>query len=72
MDGFQKRLNSSVRLRLSFWLSLTILLTAIAAGVTSFVASFDEALRLQDDVLLRQACSLSQGTNLWTSWAEAS
>ncbi|MGM9490895.1 ATP-binding protein [Ideonella sp. YS5] len=57
MDGFQKRLNSSVRLRLSFWLSLTILLTAIAAGVTSFVASFDEALRLQDDVL-RQVASL--------------
>jgi two-component system, OmpR family, sensor kinase len=63
MDGFQKRLNSSVRLRLSFWLSLTILLTAIAAGVTSFVASFDEALRLQDDVL-RQVASLVERQHL--------
>lgn len=57
MDGLQGRLKNSVRVRLSFWLSLTILLTAIATGVFSFAAAFDQALRLQDDVL-RQVASL--------------
>ncbi|MFT4040912.1 MAG: ATP-binding protein, partial [Thermomicrobiales bacterium] len=51
MDGFKQRLRDSVQLRLSLWLSLTILAIAVVAGLFSFVAAFDEANELQDDVL---------------------
>lgn len=51
MDGFKQHLRDSVQLRLSVWLSLTILAIAVVAGIFSFVAAFDEANELQDDVL---------------------
>ena len=51
MDGLKKRLNSSIRLQLSFFLSLAIFVVAIAAGVFSFLSAFDEAHELQDDTL---------------------
>lgn len=51
MDGFKRRLNESVQLKLSFTLSLAILVVAIVAGVFSFLSAFDEAHELQDDVL---------------------
>lgn len=51
MDGFQKRLNESVQLKLSFTLSLAILVVAIVAGSFSFLSALDEAHELQDDVL---------------------
>ena len=57
MDGFKSRLNESVQLKLSFTLSLAILLAAIVAGVFSFLSAFDEAHELQDDVL-RQVAQL--------------
>lgn len=57
MDGTKKRLNESVQLKLSFTLSLTILLVAIVAGAFSFLSAFDEAHELQDDVL-RQVAQL--------------
>ncbi|QCP53474.1 two-component sensor histidine kinase [Trinickia violacea] len=57
MDGFKRRLSESVQLRLSFGLSLAILLVAIVAGVISFATAFDEAHELQDDVL-RQVAAL--------------
>ncbi|MDE1998087.1 MAG: two-component sensor histidine kinase [Burkholderiales bacterium] len=57
MDGFKRRLNESVQLRLSFTLSLAILVVAIVAGVFSFLSAFDEAHELQDDVL-RQVAQL--------------
>lgn len=57
MDGFKSRLNESVQLKLSFTLSLAILLAAIVAGVFSFLSAFDEAYELQDDVL-RQVAQL--------------
>lgn len=57
MDGFKKRLNESVQLKLSFTLSLAILVVAIVAGVFSFLSAFDEAHELQDDVL-RQVAQL--------------
>lgn len=63
MDGLQKRLNSSVRLKLSFWLSLAILAMAVVAGVLSFMAAFGEALRLQDNVL-RQVATLADQQHL--------
>ncbi|MFZ6725917.1 ATP-binding protein [Undibacterium sp. MH2W] len=57
MDGFKKRLNESVQLKLSFSLSLAILLIAVVAGIFSFVSAFDEAHELQDD-MLRQVAAL--------------
>jgi two-component system, OmpR family, sensor kinase len=57
MDGFKKRLKDSIQLRLSFSLSLAILVVAIVAGIFSFAAAFDEAHELQDDVL-RQVAAL--------------
>lgn len=57
MDGLQKRLNESVQLKLSFTLSLAILVVAAAAGIFSFLSAFDEAHELQDDVL-RQVAQL--------------
>jgi two-component system OmpR family sensor kinase len=57
MDGLKRRLNESVQLKLSFTLSLAILMVAIVAGVFSFLTAFDEAHELQDDVL-RQVAQL--------------
>ncbi|MCL6486080.1 sensor histidine kinase [Janthinobacterium sp. PSPC2-1] len=51
MDGFKKRLNESVQFKLSFSLSLAILLIALVAGIFSFLSAFDEAHELQDDML---------------------
>ena len=57
MDGFKRRLNDSIQLKLSFSLSLAILVIAVVAGVFSFVSAFDEAHELQDDTL-RQVAAL--------------
>jgi two-component system OmpR family sensor kinase len=57
MDGLKRRLNESVQLKLSFTLSLAILVVAVVAGVFSFLSAFDEAHELQDDVL-RQVAQL--------------
>ncbi|SAK95471.1 integral membrane sensor signal transduction histidine kinase [Caballeronia catudaia] len=57
MDGLKRRLNESVQLKLSFSLSVAILVVAIVAGVFSFLSAFDEAHELQDDVL-RQVAQL--------------
>jgi two-component system OmpR family sensor kinase len=57
MEGFKKRLKESVQLRLSFSLSLAILVVAMVAGIFSFVSAFDEAHELQDD-MLRQVAAL--------------
>ncbi|MGK5081532.1 ATP-binding protein [Janthinobacterium sp. HLX7-2] len=51
MDGFKKRLNESVQFKLSFSLSLAILVIALVAGIFSFLSAFDEAHELQDDML---------------------
>lgn len=57
MDGFKRQLRESIQLRLSFWLSLAIIVVAIVAGVFSFATAFDEAHELQDDTL-RQIAAL--------------
>jgi two-component system OmpR family sensor kinase len=57
MDGFKKRLNESIQLKLSFSLSVVILVVAVAAGIFSFVSAFDEAHELQDNTL-RQIAAL--------------
>jgi len=51
MDGFKRRLNESVQLRLSIALSLAILVVAIVTGIFAFVSAFDEALEIQDNSL---------------------
>ena len=55
MDGFKNRLNASIQLKLSLYLSLAIVMVALLAGGLSFVAAFDEAHELQDDTLQQVA-----------------
>ena len=57
MDGFKRRLNASLQLKLSFSLSLAILGVAVVAGIFSFVSALHEAHDLQDDTL-RQIATL--------------
>lgn len=55
MDGFQRRLRESVQFRLSLALSVTILIVALLASVFAFVASYQEALEMQDNTLKQVA-----------------
>jgi hypothetical protein len=48
MDGVKRRLGQSLQLRLSIWLAIAVLLSAVAAGVFSFKAAFHEANEIQD------------------------
>ena len=57
MDGFQRKMMRSLQFRLSMWLTLVILVVALAAGSFSFVSAFDEAIELQDNQL-RQMTAL--------------
>jgi two-component system OmpR family sensor kinase len=57
MDGFKRRLNASLQLKLSFSLSLAILVVAVVAGIFSFASALHEAHELQDDTL-RQIATL--------------
>lgn len=70
MDGLKRRLNESVQLKLSFTLSLSILLAALVAGVFSFASALNEAHELQDD-LLRQIAHLMDRQHLVASPANA-
>ncbi|TAJ77968.1 MAG: two-component sensor histidine kinase [Gallionellaceae bacterium] len=60
MDGFKKRLNTSLQFRLSFMLALSILGIALVAGAFSFVSAYNEAHELQDDVLRQVAALVAQ------------
>jgi len=55
MDGVKGRMSHSIRLRLSVWLSVVIVGVAVAAGLFSFTNAYEEALRLQDAMLLQVA-----------------
>ena len=68
MDGLQGRLRHSIRWRLSLWLSVAILVMALAAGALSFAGAYNEAHETQDQVL-RQVASLlrHQGSALLES-----
>ncbi|HEY1885906.1 MAG TPA: hypothetical protein VGG86_07615 [Roseiarcus sp.] len=44
-------MSRSLQFRLSLWLSLTIVLVAVAAGFLSVPSAFNEAIELQDDQL---------------------
>jgi two-component system OmpR family sensor kinase len=60
MDGFKRRLNESIQLKLSFFLSLAIFVVAVVAGTFSFVSALDEAHELQDDTLRQVAALFDQ------------
>jgi two-component system OmpR family sensor kinase len=55
MDGVQRQVGRSLQWRLSAWLALVILLSAVAAGVFAFQAAFHEANEIQDGQLLEVA-----------------
>lgn len=55
MDGFKKRLNDSVQLRLSITLSLAILAVAILAGFFAFISAINETHEMQDETLRQVA-----------------
>jgi two-component system OmpR family sensor kinase len=51
MDGVERRVGQSLQLRLSKWLAIAVLLSAVGAGVFSFKAAFHEANEIQDQQL---------------------
>lgn len=55
MDGFKRHVNDSLQRRLSFGLSVAIVLVAVLAGGFSFVSAFHEANALQDNTLQQVA-----------------
>jgi two-component system OmpR family sensor kinase len=57
MDGLKKPIMESLRIRLSVWLSVAILVIASTGCGFAFYSAFQEAQELQDDVL-RQIASL--------------
>ena len=60
MDGRKGKMSRSLQFRLSLWLSLTIVLVAVAAGFLSFSSAFNEAIKLQDDQLRQTAAWLQR------------
>ena len=62
MDGFKKRLNASIQRKLSFSVSLAIVVVALLAGVFSFITAFNEAQELQDDTLQQVAMLFDRQT----------
>ncbi|AXI04140.1 ATP-binding protein [Aquirhabdus parva] len=55
MDGAPRKIRQSLQFKLSMRLSVVILLTALIAGILSFVSAFREANELQDDQLKQVA-----------------
>lgn len=60
MDGLKRWLRESIQLRLSFWISLAILVVAVIAGIFSFASALEDAHDLQDDVLRQVAAQFDQ------------
>lgn len=63
MASFQTKLNRSLQLQLSLWLTAIVIVLALIAGAFSFVTSFKEMNEVQDD-LLRQIASLFDADHL--------
>lgn len=63
MASLKTKLNNSLQFRLSVWLSIVILITAMLAGAFSFIATFKDVNEIQDD-LLRQIASLFDAEHL--------
>lgn len=60
MDGSPGKIKRSLQLRLSVWLSLVILIVAVAAGIFSFASAFEEAIELQDGQLRQTAALINR------------
>jgi two-component system, OmpR family, sensor kinase len=60
MDGLKSRIASSLQARLSGWLGLVILVTALIAAALSFYAAYAEAIDVQDDELRQLAVLVSR------------
>ncbi|MFC0133153.1 two-component sensor histidine kinase [Massilia eurypsychrophila] len=60
MDGFERTVAASLKFKLSFWLTLAIVIIAAAAGVVSFVSATAEANRMQDNQLLQTGYLISR------------
>ena len=71
MDGVKRRLGQSIQLRLSLWLTIAVLLSAVAAGVFSFKAAFHEANEIQDLQLKEVAALVTAQTELAEVEAQA-
>lgn len=63
MASFKAKLNQSLQLQLSLWLTAIVIILALIAGTFSFVTSFKEMNEVQDD-LLRQIASLFDADHL--------
>jgi len=59
MDGLERRVDASIRSRLSLTLCIAILVMAGLAGGLAFETAFDRARHLQDEVLLQVASIVS-------------
>jgi two-component system OmpR family sensor kinase len=63
MDGFEGKTTQSLQFRLSLWLAVAILASALAAGIFSFAAAFHEANLIQD-AQLHEVASLVTSRNV--------
>lgn len=60
MAGYRERLKESLQVRLSFWVSVSIIGMALIAGAMSFWTVFREAHELQDETLRQLAASYDE------------
>ncbi|MDM5177134.1 HAMP domain-containing sensor histidine kinase [Massilia sp. DJPM01] len=60
MDGLEGAVASSLRFKLSLWLSIAIVIVAAAAGVFSFASATDDAHAMQDSQLGQTAYLISR------------
>jgi len=59
MDGIKERMSDSLQIRLSLWLSISILSVAVVTAIFAFHSAYHEANELQDNAL-RQIAILSE------------
>ena len=60
MAGYREQLKESLQVRLSFWVSVSIIGMALIAGAISFWTVFREAHELQDETLRQLAASYDE------------
>lgn len=70
MDGGSKRVNTSLRRKLSCWIAAVTIVTGVAAGALSFFLSLREARGLQDDQLVQTALLIDQFDNVVKQWGK--
>lgn len=55
MDGFKSKLNHSIQFRISFWISIIIILMAVISVIISYFSALNEAKEIQDEGLEQMA-----------------